>query len=88
MLDREQVIEIGVSIAAVVLMLAGMLGVASTYGNGNGTLSTEGGWMLVWVIVGFIVVLTAVGIGLAFLLNDPEDDLETNDDDETDARGI
>ncbi len=80
MLDREQFIEIGVSIAAVALMVAAMLGVASTYGTGDSTLSVEGGWMLVWVIVGFIVLLTAIGIGLAYMLNDPDDGLEASDD--------
>ncbi|MDS0476316.1 hypothetical protein [Natrinema sp. 1APR25-10V2] len=80
MLDREQLIEIGVSIAAVALMVAAMLGVASTYGTADSTLSVAGGWMLVWVIVGFIVLLTAIGIGLAYMLNDPDDGLEASDD--------
>ncbi|WP_408956733.1 hypothetical protein [Natrinema sp. 74] len=77
MLDREQVIEIAVSITAVLLMLAAMAAVGSTYGTAS-TLSLEGGWMLVGVIVGFIVLLTAIGIGLAFVLNDPEDGLDSD----------
>ncbi|WP_254532098.1 DUF7472 family protein [Natrinema gelatinilyticum] len=77
MLDREQIIEIVVSVGAVLLMLAAMVYVGSTYGI-DSTLSSEGGWMLVWVIAGFILLLTAVGIGLAYALNEPEDGLEPN----------
>ncbi|WP_254521600.1 DUF7472 family protein [Natrinema caseinilyticum] len=77
MLDREQIIEIVVSVGAVLFMLAAMVYVGSTYGI-DSTLSPEGGWMLVWVIAGFILLLTAVGIGLAYMLNEPEDGLEPN----------
>ncbi|SEW27357.1 DUF7472 family protein [Natrinema salifodinae] len=81
MLERDQLIEITVSISAVVLMLAAMVAIGSQYGAANSTLSPEGGQMLVFAIVGFILLLTGIGFGLAYVLNDPEDGLETNDDD-------
>lgn len=86
MLEREQLIEIVVSIAAVALMLAAMVTIGSSYGAENSTLSPEGGQMLVAVIVVFILLLTAIGIGLAYVLNDPDDGLET-DGDGSDAQG-
>ncbi|QLG51232.1 hypothetical protein HYG82_14140 [Natrinema halophilum] len=77
MLDREQVLEIAASVGAVLVMLAAMAVVGSTYGTGS-KLTPEGGWILVWVIVGFIILLTVIGIGLAYALNEPEDGFETN----------
>ncbi|MFD1565170.1 hypothetical protein ACFR99_16660 [Haloarchaeobius amylolyticus] len=76
MVERESLIEIVVSVGAVLAMLAAMFAIGSSYGAANSTLSLEGGWMLVWVIVGFIVLMTVVGIALAYLLNEPEDGLE------------
>ncbi|ELY85234.1 DUF7472 family protein [Natrinema altunense] len=87
MVEREQVIEIGVAVAAVAVMLAAMLTIGSTYGAENSTLSPAGGQMLVGVIVGFIFLMTAVGVGLAYTLNDPEDDLDADDDENGDAQG-
>ncbi|WP_339105252.1 hypothetical protein [Haloterrigena salinisoli] len=83
MLDREQIIEIGVSVSMVLLMLGAMITIGTQYGGSSGTLSPEGGELLVGTITGFIVLMLAVGIGLAYVLNDPEDGLEA--DDETDA---
>ncbi|WP_306054518.1 DUF7472 family protein [Natronococcus wangiae] len=82
MLERERIIEIVVAVTAVFLMLGAMITVGSTYGGADGTLSPEGGEMLVGAIVGFIFLLTAAGIGLAYLLNDPEDGLEDEDEPE------
>jgi hypothetical protein len=79
MLERERLIEIVVAVTAVFLMLGAMIFVGSEYGGVDGTLSPEGGEMLIGVIVGFIFLLTAVGIGLAFLLNDAEDGLDDDD---------
>lgn len=87
MVEREQLVEIAVSVTAVLLMLAAMVAIGTTYGAENSTLSPEGGQMLVAVIAGFVLLLTAVGIGLAYVLNDPEDDLETNGGDDADAQG-
>ena len=80
MLERERIIEIVVAVAAVLLMLGVMMGIGSEYGGNGQAMSTDGGEMLVMAIVGFILLLTVVGIALAFVLNDPEDGLETDDD--------
>ena len=83
-LERDRLIEIIVAVSSVILMLGTMYWIGLSYGIENG-LSAEGGQMLVGVIVGFILLLTAVGVGLAFVLNDPEDGLEDADGDaETD----
>ncbi|TYL39549.1 hypothetical protein CV102_04440 [Natronococcus pandeyae] len=83
MLERERLIEIAVAVTSVLLMLGTMIVIGSEYRTADGTLSPEGGEMLVGVIIGFIFLLTAVGIGLAYLLNDPEDGLEGEDEMET-----
>lgn len=83
MLEREQLIEIGVAVGSVLLMLGVMVWIGLAYSGENG-LSEEGGHMLIGAIVGFILLLTAVGIGLAIVLNEPEDGLE-GDDAETEA---
>lgn len=72
-LERERIIEIVVAVTAVLLMLGVMVGVGLTYGDDDGGLSAEGGEMLVGAVVGFILLLTLVGVGLAYALNDPED---------------
>lgn len=88
MLEREQLIEIVVAVGAVFLMLGAMIAVGSSYGAENSTLSPEGGQMLVAVIGVFILLMTGVGILLAYLINDPENGLEANDDDDdADAQG-
>lgn len=84
MVEREQIIEIVVAVSAVFLMLGIMIGIGSIYGADNGTLSSEGGEMLVGAIIGFIFLLTAVGIGLAYALNDPSEGIEA--DEETDTQ--
>ncbi|WP_394740942.1 DUF7472 family protein [Natronococcus roseus] len=82
MLERERIIEIVVAVTSVFLMLGAMVAIGGEYGGADSALSPEGGEMLVGVIIGFIFLLTAVGIGLAYLLNDPADDL----DDDADAQ--
>ncbi|RQG89138.1 hypothetical protein EA462_12260 [Natrarchaeobius halalkaliphilus] len=79
MLDRERVIEIIVAVSAVLVMLGVMFYIGVTYGGENSVLSPDGAEMLVGAIVGFILLLTAVGIGLAFVLNEPGDGLEDED---------
>ncbi len=79
MIAREQLIEIIVAVGTVFLMVGVLIGIGTTYGGAEGAFSTEGGEMLVGAIVGFIFLLTAVGIGLAYALNDPEE-VETDDD--------
>ena len=81
MLEREQIIELVVAVSVVFIMLGAMVAVGSTYGGDDSVITPDGAELLVGVIVGFIVLLTAVGIGLAFVMNDAEDGLE--DDTET-----
>ncbi len=83
MLDREQLIEIVSSVGSVLLVLAAMIAIGSSYTADNGSLSPEGAQLLVAAITGFILLLTAVGIGLAYTLNDGENGLEADDEAET-----
>ena len=83
MLDREQLIEIVVAGSTVFLLLGTMIGIGTRYGGEHGTLSPEGGELLVYAIVGFIFLMLIVGIVLAYVLNEPGDGLDS--DDETDA---
>ncbi|SFC27877.1 hypothetical protein SAMN05444422_106189 [Halobiforma haloterrestris] len=79
MLERERIIEIVLAVSAVLLMLGTMIGIGYTYGADGGVLSQDGAELLVGAIIGFIVLLTAVGIGLAYILNDPDDGLDDAD---------
>ena len=80
MLARERIIEIVVAVTAVLLMLGIMIGIGTTYGGADGGFSSDGGEMLVGAIVGFILLLTAVGVGLAYALNDPAEGSESDED--------
>ena len=80
MLARERIIEIIVAVTTVLLMIGVMIGIGTTYGGADGAFSPEGGEMIVGAIVGFIFLLTAVGVGLAYALNDPDDGIEVDDD--------
>ena len=82
MLERERIIEIVVAVGSVIVMLAAMIWIGFTYSGTNG-LTEDGGVLLVGAIVGFILLLTVVGVALAFLLNEPEDGV---DPDESDAK--
>ncbi|OVE83427.1 DUF7472 family protein [Natronolimnobius baerhuensis] len=81
MLDREQLIEIVVSVSAVLAMLGTMIWIGTTYGDESGVLQSDGGELLVYTIIGFIILMTVIGILLAFVLNDPSDEIEDDSDD-------
>ncbi|NGM68617.1 hypothetical protein G6M89_06270 [Natronolimnobius sp. AArcel1] len=81
MLDREQLIEIVVSVGAVLGMLGTMIWIGTTYGDESGVLQPEGGELLVYTIIGFIILMTVIGILLAFVLNDPSNEIEDDSDD-------
>ncbi len=78
MLERDRIVEIVAAVGAVGAMIAAMYWIGTTYGNGGG-LGADGGQLLVGAIVGFVLLLTAIGIGLAYALNDPEDGLDDAD---------
>jgi len=64
-LDREQKINVAVSIGALALMISAMMAVGATYSTNGGGLSTQGGQMLVGTIVAFIVMMAVIGYVLA-----------------------
>ena len=80
MLERERIIEAVVAVSAVLLMLGAMMWIGYSYSDDG--LTEDGAEMLVGAIVGFIFLLTAVGIGLAFALNSAEDATEASDETE------
>ncbi|WIV67810.1 DUF7472 family protein [Natrialbaceae archaeon AArc-T1-2] len=82
--DREQLTEIVVAVGSVFLMIGVMIVIGTNYGT-NAGLTEEGGTALVGAIVGFILLLTVVGVGLAFVLNDPEDGIEEDTNGEATA---
>ncbi|OIB55613.1 DUF7472 family protein [Natrialba sp. SSL1] len=86
MLERERLIELVVAVSSVLLMLGVMASIGTNYGGDDGILTPDGAQLLVGAIIGFVFLLTIVGIALAFVLNDPEDGLESDDDNvETDT---
>ena len=62
-IERETVLEVAVSIGAVVVFVALIIGIGVTYG-GRG-LSSQGGVALLVAIAGFVLLMTAIGYFLA-----------------------
>jgi hypothetical protein len=62
-IERETVLEIVVSVGAVLVFVAIMIGIGVTYG-GRG-LTSQGGVALLVSIAGFVLVMTLVGYFLA-----------------------
>jgi len=71
-MDRQDRIEVVISIATVLVMLAVMVAVGLTYGNGQGVLTAEGGLALAGAVLFFVFFMTAVGYALAYFLKDDE----------------
>jgi len=71
-MDRQDRIEVVVSIAAVLVMLAVMVVVGLAYGNDQGVLTAEGGVVLAGAVLFFVFFMTVVGYALAYLLKDDE----------------
>jgi hypothetical protein len=61
-LERETLVEIGVSLVAVALFVAVVAYIGGTYGGND--LSTQGATLLVASVVGFVLLMTVVGIAL------------------------
>lgn len=68
-LERERILEIVVSVIAVGLMFAVLYWIGSDYTT-NQELSAEGGTMIVYSIVFFILVMAIAGGVLAFTISD------------------
>jgi hypothetical protein len=69
-MDRETRVELIVSVASVLVMIGVMVAVGLTYGDDSGILSDPGGFVLAGTVLFFVVFMTLVGYGLAFLLKD------------------
>ncbi|MFC7155918.1 hypothetical protein ACFQPA_10675 [Halomarina halobia] len=63
-LEREALVEIVVSVAAVGLFIAVIVGIGVTY-NGSTGLSNEGAFALVGSIAGFVIVMSLLGYALS-----------------------
>lgn len=61
--DRETKVEIVVSVVAVGLFIAAVLAIGGTFMDGG--MGQQGAFALVGLIVGFIVLMTAVGYWLS-----------------------
>lgn len=66
-IERERLIEIVVSIA-VVLVFVGVLVAIGLHFDGD-NLPPEGGLAIIVAITVFVLVMAAVGVGLAYYLN-------------------
>jgi hypothetical protein len=64
-IERETVVEAGVSFAAVLVFIAAVAVVGTTFGTDNG-LSGTGGLAVLGAVVLFVVVMTLVGYWLSF----------------------
>ena len=67
MIERDRLIEILVSVTAVGVFVGVLILIGSRY-NDDG-FGPDGGVALMGAIVGFVIVMTAIGIGLAYVLN-------------------
>lgn len=61
-LEQETLLEIGVSVVAVVLFVAAVMVVGAT--NGGDQLTSHGATLVVGTVVAFIVLMTLVGVFL------------------------
>lgn len=61
-LERETLVEIGVSVVAVVLFVAAVAYIGAAYGGKD--LTDQGATLIVAAVVGFVLLMTAVGIVL------------------------
>jgi hypothetical protein len=68
--ERETLVEAGVSVAVVGLFVLVLIGIGLTYGGEGGDLGEAGALALIGSIAAFIVVMGAVG----YLLNRRLDD--------------
>jgi len=63
-IERETLIEIGVSVGAVLVMIVTLMAIGMAYST-NGGLTAQGGKALVGAIVFFVLLMAGVGYVLA-----------------------
>lgn len=83
MLARERLIEIGVSVGVVAIIVATLylIGLRETVTeNGHDVLTTTGGELVVYTIVGFILLLGAAGLLLLRSVTVVEAEEDSSDD--------
>lgn len=61
-LERETLVEIGISLVAVSLFVATVMYIGTAYGGEE--LTTAGATLLVGAVFGFVILMTLVGIFL------------------------
>lgn len=62
-MERETALEIGVGVVGVGAFILAMLLVGTTFGDG--ALNSEGGMILIGVICGFVLFMSALGYWLS-----------------------
>lgn len=67
MIERDRLIEIFVSVTAVVIFVALLVFIGSQY-NDEG-FGPEGGLAMLGAIVAFVILMTIIGLGLAYYFN-------------------
>ncbi|WP_323674229.1 hypothetical protein [Halorubellus sp. PRR65] len=73
-MDRQDWTEVAVSIGSVLVMLAIFVGIGLTYGDAQGVLTVDGGFVLAGAIMFFVLFMVGIGYGLAYFLKPDEDD--------------
>ena len=77
-MDRQDWVELAVSIGAVLVMLAVMVVIGVTYGDAQGTLTVEGGFALAAAVMFFVFFMVGVGYGLAYFTKPDDEDENGN----------
>ncbi|WP_227134021.1 DUF7472 family protein [Halorubellus salinus] len=73
-MDRQDWIEVVVSMASVLVMLAIFVAIGLTYGDAQGVLTVDGGFVLAGAIMFFVLFMVGIGYGLAYLTKSEDDD--------------
>ena len=63
-IERKTMVEIAVSVGAVLVFVAAMVGIGITYGAGR-VLSSQGGVALLVAMAAFVLLMTGIGYFLA-----------------------
>jgi hypothetical protein len=77
-MDRQDWIELAVSIGAVLVMLAVMVVIGTMYGDSQGVLTVEGGFALAGAVMFFVFFMVGIGYGLAYFMKPDDEDENGN----------